>query len=132
MKKRGILNKPLSDAIAGIGHTDRLVICDAGFPVPASANRIDLALKEGMTPFMEVFKAVLEDMAVEKLIIARETKEVSPARFEEIAAALPKGVEIEFLPHIDFKRECLPAKAVVRTGEFTPYSNVCLVAGVVY
>ena len=30
MKKTGLLNQPLSNVIAGMGHTESLVIADAG------------------------------------------------------------------------------------------------------
>ena len=43
MKKIGILNQPLSAAIAGLGHTDTLVIADAGLPIPPETQRVDLA-----------------------------------------------------------------------------------------
>ena len=42
MKKHGILNAHLSMAIAAMGHSDKLVICDAGFPIPAHAEIIAL------------------------------------------------------------------------------------------
>ena len=36
------------------------------------------------------------------------------------------------VPHAQFKALCVGAKAVVRTGECTPYTNVLLYAGVVF
>jgi len=32
MKKIGLLNQPISATVAGMGHMDTLVICDAGLP----------------------------------------------------------------------------------------------------
>ena len=37
MKKSGILNQPISAVIAGMGHTDTLVIADAGLPIRGCA-----------------------------------------------------------------------------------------------
>jgi D-ribose pyranase len=34
------------------------------------------------------------------------------------------------MPHTAFKEQTRSARAVVRTGEFTPYANVILVGGV--
>ena len=31
-------------AIASMGHGDLMIVCDAGFPIPSSAWRIDLAI----------------------------------------------------------------------------------------
>jgi D-ribose pyranase len=47
MKKSGILNAPLSGALAELGHYDTAVICDAGLPIPGTSRRIDLALVPG-------------------------------------------------------------------------------------
>ena len=47
MKKIGILNQSISSVIAGLGHTDTLVVADAGLPIAQETQRIDLALVEG-------------------------------------------------------------------------------------
>jgi D-ribose pyranase len=41
-------------------------------------------------------------------------------------------IPIEVVSHESFKARTSDAKAVVRTGEFTPYANVILIAGVVF
>lgn len=33
MKRRGILNAELAGRLAGLGHTDRFLVTDSGFPV---------------------------------------------------------------------------------------------------
>ena len=40
MKKIGILNSEISRVISGLGHTDQIVVCDAGFPIPSHVERI--------------------------------------------------------------------------------------------
>ena len=72
MKKTGILNQPLSAAIAGLGHTDTLVIADAGLPIPPETHRIDLALVRSIPSFVDVLRAVLTEMQVEQAIVAEE------------------------------------------------------------
>ncbi len=42
------------------------------------------------------------------------------------------GFEIELVPHTEFKARTHGARAFVRSGEFTPYANVILHAGVAY
>ena len=39
---------------------------------------------------------------------------------------------IETVPHAAFKEQTAGARAVIRTGEFTPYANILLPAGVVF
>ncbi len=131
MKKTGLLNQPISAVIAGLGHTDMLVVADAGLPIPSQTRRIDLALVAGVPTFLETLRAVLSEMQVEKAIIAEEMTTVSPklyAAVQEILGDTP----IEFVTHVIFKSETESARAVIRTGEFTPYANIILVSGVVF
>ena len=74
MKKGSLLNKEISSVIAGMGHTDMLTIGDCGLPVPENVRRIDLALKKGVPTFEDTLKVVLEELCVEKVIIACEIK----------------------------------------------------------
>ena len=131
MKKSGLLNQPLSAVIAGMGHTDELVIADAGLPIPPTTFRIDLALTENVPRFEETLSTILTELQVEKAIVAEEMLVTSPHIYEA-AQALLGDVPIETVPHEDFKDRTRSAKAIVRTGEFTPYANITLIAGVVF
>ena len=131
MKKIGLLNQPLSEVIAGLGHTDTLVIADAGLPVPPGTRRIDLALVEGIPSFLDTLGAVLSEMQVERVVVAEEMLDVSPGTYDAVVELLG-DVPVETVTHPVFKEQTRSARAVVRTGEFTPYANVILVAGVVF
>jgi D-ribose pyranase len=131
MKKRGILQHELVHVIATLGHTDSLVIADAGLPIPQGVQRIDLAVTAGIPRFADVTRAVLDEMQVERAILAREMRVKSPALHEELLALLG-AIPVDEMSHDDFKRMTQQARAVVRTGEFTPYANVILVAGVIF
>ena len=131
MKKIGILNQPISSVIAGLGHTDTLVVADAGLPIPQETQRIDLALAEGIPGFLDTLRAVLTEMQVERAIVAEEMLKKSPGVYEAIKGLLC-DVTIETVPHSAFKERTRSARAVIRTGEFTPYANIILVAGVVF
>ena len=131
MKKIGTLNQPLSNVIAGLGHMDQLVVADAGLPIPASVERIDLALKEGIPGFFETLQVILDEIQVESAVVADEMLTTSPQvhqQLSELFATIP----LKSIPHEEFKARTGTARAVVRTGEFTPYANVILVAGVVF
>ena len=129
MKKIGLLNQPISAIIAGMGHKDTLAIADAGFPIPPETERIDLALVEGMPPFLDTVRAVLTEM--EGAIVAEEMLEVSPELYEGIQDLLG-DTSIERVTHEELKARTHATRAVIRTGEFTPYANVILVSGVVF
>jgi D-ribose pyranase len=131
MKKSGLLNQPISAVIAGMGHTDTLVIADAGLPIPPGPARIDLALTPGAPAFLDVVAAILGDLKVERAVVAGEMLTASPAVYAALRDLLG-DVPIETVPHIEFKQQTRTAHAVVRTGEFTPYANIILVSGVVF
>lgn len=131
MKKTGLLNHDLSAVIAGMGHRDSLVIADAGLPIPAEVRRIDLAVRPQLPRFLDVVAAVLEELAVEEAVIASEMGERSPDVRSGLERLLP-SVPFRVVPHEQFKALTSQARAVVRTGEFTPYANVILIAGVVF
>jgi len=131
MKKLGILNSHISKILSDLGHTDKVVIADAGLPIPADVPKIDLALKRGVPSFLEVIDALLEDMVVEKVILAEELKEHNAQVHEGIQHYL-SGKEVTYINHEGFKVLCQKAKVVIRTGEVTPYANCILEAGVFF
>jgi D-ribose pyranase len=131
MKKTTLLQSDLSYIIATLGHLDTLVIADAGLPIPAETVRIDLALTQGVPGAVQTLKVVLEEMKVEKVILAQEVKDRNPRFLADVQELLP-GVPVEFVSHSDLKTRTASARAVVRTGEFAPYANVILISGVVF
>lgn len=131
MKKGTLLNQPLSAVIAGMGHMDELVIADAGLPIPRKTPRIDLALTQNVPGFLETVRVVLAEMQVETAVIADETRTVSPELYAALRDLLG-NIPIEDTTHLILKEMTRSARAVVRTGEFTPYANVILRAGVVF
>ncbi|CAM3982053.1 D-ribose pyranase [Mesobacillus zeae] len=131
MKKQGILNSHISKVLANLGHTDTIVIGDCGLPIPDGVKRIDISLKIGTPGFIETLEAVLADMSVEKVTIASEIQEYNPETLTGIQKHFSKE-QISQLTHEAFKQETAKAKAVIRTGEATPYANIILHAGVIF
>jgi D-ribose pyranase len=125
MKKQGILNGPLSGAIATLGHGDLVVVADCGLPLPLKGPVIDLAVVPGLPAFTAVLDALLEDLVVESALAADECR---GGRVEGwIRDRLPA---VDYLPHEELKGLTSVAKILVRTGEATPYANVVLRSGV--
>ena len=131
MKKIGLLNQPMSAVVAGMGHQDTLVIADAGLPIPPETQRIDLALTAGIPAFGDTLRVVLEELQVERAIVAAEMLEVSPDVYATVKKLLG-DIPIEMVTHLIFKEQTRLSRAVIRTGEFTPYANIILVAGVTF
>ena len=128
MKKIGIINAPIASVVAQLEHSDMLTVADAGLPTPATTQRIDLALKPGTPGFLETLEVVLSEMYVEKAYVSEDILSISPHIYTGIQKLLG-NVAIEALSHIEFKNLSGSSKAIIRTGEFTPFANVILVAG---
>ena len=133
MKRNGILNSDISRVLSYMGHTDRIAIGDCGLPIPEEVERIDLSLPFGEPKFLRVLELVLADMKVEKIVLAEEIKEQNPTVLQGIEALLTgQNVEVEFVPHTEFKAQTADCRAVIRTGETTPYANTILQSGCIF
>jgi D-ribose pyranase len=131
MKKGLLLNSEVSAVIAQMGHTDMLTLGDCGLPIN-QAKRIDLALKRGVPGFLETLDAVLTELCVEKVILSKEIKTVSPEMHQAILSRFGETVKFEYVQHEEFKKRTEDSKAVIRTGECTSFANVILVSGVAF
>ena len=131
MMKSQLLNADIIEIISKMGHTDEIVIADAGLPIPDGVKRIDLALVQGQPSFIDVLKVLLEQYECEGYLLAEEIKDKNPHVEEQIHALLDEK-EVEYVSHEAFKNRTQNAKAVIRTGECTPYANVILKSGVIF
>ncbi len=127
MKRTPLLHSELSGLIAAMGHGDLLVIGDAGLPVPPGVRCIDLAVTRGVPRFFDVLDAVLAELVVERSAWASEASADLDAALRTRALG-----ENRTLTHDAFKALTRDARAIVRTGEFTPYANVALWSGVAF
>ena len=112
MKRSPLLHAELSHVIASMGH-----------------GQVDAA--RGVPGISDVLKAVLSEMQVEAIVVADEA-------LQGDAKALPGwypqslGIAPQTVPHEEFTRRTAKARAMVRTGECTPYANIVLCAGVTF
>jgi len=126
----GILNAELSHAIASMGHTDVLMVVDAGFPIPSDAWRIDLALTRGIPRLFDVLGAVDDELIAERVLYAEDVPEMNP----DLDAFLREtyegsGAELETIAHEEVLEYGQQAKAIVRSGDFVPWGNVVIQCG---
>jgi len=135
MKRTRLLNSELSYEIARMGHTASITLCDAGLPIPAGVKRVDLAIERGYPSFIRTLDALLSEMMVEEIVVAREIHAENHDVFRETMELCrlhkmePRVTEV---PHDEFKALTRSSEAIVRTGECTPYANVILKSGVVF
>ncbi len=131
MKKTGLLNRDLSAVIGAMGHTDLLVVADAGLPVPVEVPCIDLAVVCGLPRVLDVLRAIAIELQVEEMTIADELQAQGYDLPEAFQRCFPEAAMTR-VSHVELKVMSARARAVVRTGECTPYANVVLSSGVIF
>lgn len=131
MKKSGILNAQLASYIAALGHKDTFMVGDAGMPIPKGVPVVDLVLCGGVPTFKQTMDAILNETEIEGYTIAKEIDEKNPELLAYIHEKLA-GAEEEKISHADLKKMSAECRFAVRTGEFTPYPNIILRAGVAF
>ena len=100
-------------------------------PVPKGVPIVDLALCGGVPTFVQTMDAILNETEIEGYTIAEEIDEKNPELLSYIHEKLA-GAQEEKIPHVELKKMSAECRFAVRTGEFTPYPNIILRAGVAF
>ncbi|MCA1027305.1 MULTISPECIES: D-ribose pyranase [Cytobacillus] len=129
MKKQGMLNSDIAKVISDMGHTDTIVIADCGLPIPDGVKKIDLALKLGTPSFLDVLNELEKELMIESVTLATEIKTDNEPLF---LAIKDKFSDCSYVSHETFKKKTEKAKAIIRTGEASPYANIILTSGVIF
>ena len=130
MNRNKLLNAQLAHAIASMGHGDLMIICDAGFPIPSSAWRIDLAISPDVPDLETVLTPIAENFIAEKASWADTLPVHNAPLLEKVKRLFPDA------EHVPVKHEAIlgemaaKAKVIVRTGAFDPWGNILLYSGV--
>ncbi len=132
MRKNALLHTELNWLLSDLGHRDKIAIADAGLPVPENVRKIDLALKCGLPAFISVLEIIDKELEYEEAYLAEEIKAENSTNHEKIKEILGSGNDIIYISHEQFKKETAECRAIIRTGECTPYSNIILTAGVIF
>lgn len=127
MKKHGLLHPQLLAAVAGLGHGDGLLICDAAYPVPPGVPRIDLGYRPNDPRMLDVLESIASELAIEAATVATEMGDDLVERIGEML-----GLPLERIAHVEFRERSGTCRAAVVTGEFTPFANVILSGGVTF
>lgn len=125
MKKTGMLNAELLCELTKLRHLDKIVICDAGFPIPKGSKIVDVSLVAGVPTFMQVLKAVLNEIIVEDYVVFDFMKQYNEDYYQELQKMFVKQTssEISMPEFVEISKE---AKLFIRTGELKPASNIIL------
>ncbi len=130
MKRGNILNSELNHALATMGHTDLMIVCDAGFPIPENVWRIDLALVPDVPDLETVLSAIASDFIAERVSYAAEMAENNPPLLAKVQRIFADST-FDPIPHAEILGGIASkAKVIVRTGAFDPWGNILLYSGV--
>lgn len=131
MRKTPILNSALNEAINMMGHTDIMIIADAGLPIPEhTAKVVDLAITKDYPDILTILGLVVGDLIYEKCVVAEEQKMYNPLMYGEVGKIISACL-VETVPHTEIMDGLRnKAKVIVRTGAFMPWGNVVLYSGI--
>jgi simple sugar transport system permease protein/D-ribose pyranase len=129
-RHHGLLNAELAFAIASMGHGDLMIVCDAGFPIPSDAWRIDLAIAKDVPDLKTVLGAIADNFIAEKVAYA-DTLPKHNAPLLKTVKKLFAEADHKMVKHEAILGEmAAKAKVIVRTGAFDPWGNILLYSGV--
>ncbi|MFI5693794.1 D-ribose pyranase [Kribbella sp. NPDC051586] len=127
MRRSGLWHPRLAAVVAGLRHTETIVVADPGLPVPPEVETIDLVWARDEPALLPVLAVLTAELVAEEALIAEELTDAVLLRgLDRCLGSIP----LKRTSHEDFKLLCRRSRAVVRTGETTPYANVILTAGV--
>lgn len=138
MRTGRLLNGPITALIGDLGHSDKIMIVDAGWPIPG-ALRYDICLTHGQPRLTDVLAVVADELKLEKVIVDAEMRNHGPEVHDGVrrileAAGRAHGerIAVDYEVHDTFKMHAASVKGIIRTGECTPYCNLVLVAGLAF
>lgn len=132
MKRSGILNQALSEAVASMGHREIMMIVDAGFPIPREAWRVDMALVPGFPSLEMLYAAIAPELIVEKVMFAAEVAEHNGPMYRTLKTWFDERDFVAVTYEETVGALAQKAKVIVRSGAQEPWGNIALQAGVDY
>lgn len=130
MQANRIIHPALAEVLAELGHTDIIMVTDAGFPIPKGANRIDLGFYKGIPDVRDILKVLRKEMFAEEVRFAREVETHYPSLYEEVQEIYTgSGAVFIEAPHEELIEVWAPkAKAIIRSGSFDAWANFAITA----
>ncbi|OON38665.1 carbohydrate transporter [Izhakiella australiensis] len=130
MRRDRILHPQLAQALATLGHSDILLVTDAGFPIPADARRIDLAFYPGMVDVLDILQVLRQEMFFDEIRMASEVPQCNPQLYDDVQRIFTgSGADFSALPHAQFLQQVpTRAKVVIRSGSLNPWANFAMTA----
>ena len=125
MKKNGVINPKLMEAITGLYHYDTIMIADLGFPVPKGVQVIDLSLVKGIPSFQQVMRALFNECVFDEVWIDENMARWNKPLYQFVTESLSEQ-KINEVGFPELKELASKCKVIVKCGEFKPSANMVL------
>lgn len=129
-----LLNPEVARLVKRIGHTQALIICDLGFPIPDGVPTVNMALSPGIPTVLDIMDAIAADFSFDRIICAQElvqTAERLATHTERVAALRTRaaGKPVESYPHAELKQLARHASGCIRSADRLAFGNIILIGG---
>lgn len=125
----GIVHPQLASLLARFRHANSIAILDAPFPSFPDVETIELIITRGTPTISQVLDAILPRLNLSGIVMAEEFTTHVDATTQREYRLHHGGLDIEWVPHEEFKRMVGQCLGIVHTGDAVPYSNVILRSG---
>lgn len=126
MLRTGILNPQINSLLSRVRHTNTLLIADRGFPSWAAIETVDLSLVDDIPRVLDVLRAILPNFTIGRIAMAEEFRQHNSSAVVTEFSRVMSGLEVQFQPHIDFKKRVPEVTGIIRTADTTQYANMIL------
>ena len=126
MVRTGILNPHVNSLLSRVRHTNTLLIADRGFPNWPTIETVDLSLVDDIPRVLDVLRAIRLNFTVGQVTMAAEFCSCNPSAVIDEFAREIADIEVQYEPHIDFKKRVPFVIGLIRTGDTIQYCNMIL------
>lgn len=129
LRNAKIINMELNYMLSSMGHTDILVITDAGCPIPKDSWVIDLSITRNFPDLVPVLEIIGEEFLAEKIIYADYVPTHNKPYYKDLKRIFNDCTH-ETIKHETLLSKIIPmAKGIIRTAGYNPWGNVALITG---
>ena len=130
MKKTGCIHPDIMEALATVGHGDRILIADGNYPLESKCpdcRRVYLGLRAGEPTVTAVLETILSEINVEAAAVMKPD-ERRPDIYDEFQQLLP-GIALDEFNRWDFYDAGSTVRLAVSTGEKRTFANILITVG---
>ena len=129
MSTNRIINGQLASLLARFRHINTIAIVDGPFPTYPNIETVDLAVVLGLPLIPDVLSAILPNIEVSSVTMAKEFETKVDAKVVREYRKVISHLPLNIITHEDFKLKVGHTLGIIHTGDNVPYSSVILNCG---